>query len=518
VPILSSPADAAVNQEVDLTLEWNSAADAESYDYEIASDSEFSSVIDNGNTESTSQLITGLNYSAPYYWRVRSVIGEQYSDWSEEWSFTTKDVPVPDLTSPANNTTDTEIDLTLSWQSNSEADSYTVQVSENSDFSADFVNQNLTSTDFVLSDLDYNKTYYWRVNINANGQTGDWSNVWEFTTKPIAVPTLSSPADAALNQEVDLTIEWNSAADAESYDYEIASDSEFTSVIDNGNTESTSQLITGLNYSAPYYWRVRSVIGEQHSDWSQEWRFTTKDVPVPVLSSPANNSTDTEIDLTLSWQSNIEADSYTVQVSENSDFSAHFVNQNITSTDYILNNLDYNTTYYWRVNITANGQTGEWSDVWSFTTKPIAVPTLSSPADAALNQNIDLTLEWNSAADVESYDYEIASNSEFTSVIDNGNTESTSQLVTGLNYSDTYYWRVRSVIGEQHSDWSQEWSFTTKDVPVPDLTSPDNNSTDTEIYITLSWQSNAEADSYTIQVSENSDFSANFCKSKSYFH
>jgi photosystem II stability/assembly factor-like uncharacterized protein len=428
-------------------------------------------------------------------------------DISAELGYT---IHIPILSSPANNSSNTDVDITLSWLSDDDADSYTVQLSEISDFTTTIVNANQTASSYDLTNLDYNTTYYWRVNITTDGETGEWSEVWSFTTKEISIPELISPSDGSIDRELELSLEWNTVTEAESYDYEIASDSEFTSVIDNGNTESTSQLITELNYSNTYYWRVRSVIGEQHSDWSEEWSFTTKDVPVPVLSSPDNNSTDTEIDLTLSWQSNAEADSYTIQVSENSDFSAHFVNQNITSTDYILNSLDYNTIYYWRVNITANGQTSDWSDAWEFTTKAITVPILSLPVDAALNQEVDLTIEWNSAADAENYDYEIASDSEFTSVIDNGNTESTSQLVTELNYSNTYYWRVRSVIGEQYSDWSEEWSFTTKDVPVPVLSSPANNSTDTEIDLTLSWQDNAEADSYSIQVSENSDFSAHF--------
>jgi hypothetical protein len=41
----------------------------------------------------------------------------------------------------------------------------------------------LTITSYDLSGLDFNMTYYWRVNVSSEGDSSDWSDIWSFTTE-----------------------------------------------------------------------------------------------------------------------------------------------------------------------------------------------------------------------------------------------------------------------------------------------------------------------------------------------
>ncbi len=88
----------------------------------------------------------------------------------------------PILSSPSNGATGVAVSTTLSWNTSTGANSYTLQVSKNSAFTEILHHLDLTSTSYSLSGLSNNTLYYWRVQAkNANGSSS-WSNIWSFTT------------------------------------------------------------------------------------------------------------------------------------------------------------------------------------------------------------------------------------------------------------------------------------------------------------------------------------------------
>jgi hypothetical protein len=122
------------------------------------------------------------------------------------------------------------------------------------------------------------------------------------------------------------------------------------------------------------------------------------------------------------------------------------------------------------------------------------------------------------------YELQLSLTQDFSAVLDvsskqqasrqslNADSDSTyaSFMVRGLDYSSTYYWRVRAVgpNGEQ-SDWSEPWEFSTKAAPVTQavsLASPANNAEDIAVPSTLSWQALEGAQSYELQFSDKADF------------
>ena len=91
------------------------------------------------------------------------------------------------------------------------------------------------------------------------------------------------------------------------------------------------------------------------------------------LTSPADGTT-IQLgqlgNLSLQQQTVTNADSYDLQVSTFSGFTFNTIDKNTTSTSYdpLANELNHNTTYYWRVRAKSNNQNGDWSDKHSFNT------------------------------------------------------------------------------------------------------------------------------------------------------
>ena len=115
----------------------------------VSRDSDFSSVDKfYSNLSYSSKKISSLSRGTKYYWKVRAHNDFGYSNWSSTWSFTTKDIELPDppaLLSPAYNATNQSTALTFDWESTSNTTKYLWQISRYSDFSPKVGYTNTTS-------------------------------------------------------------------------------------------------------------------------------------------------------------------------------------------------------------------------------------------------------------------------------------------------------------------------------------------------------------------------------------
>lgn len=95
-------------------------------------------------------------------------------------------------------------------------------------------------------------------------------------------------------------------------------------------------------------------------------------IPVAIrLLVPENGATDVAVQPEFSWLADALATSYQIQVAENAGFSTLLVNQSGLSDTTLISNmtLQNNTTYYWRVRGINTDGSGDWSEIWSFSTR-----------------------------------------------------------------------------------------------------------------------------------------------------
>ncbi len=89
---------------------------------------------------------------------------------------------VPELSAPADSAISQPQNLTLSWYASAEAESYTLQVSGDEYFSGMIIYESgLTDTVQLVSDLELNMSYYWRVSATNVDGTSDFSSQRVFT-------------------------------------------------------------------------------------------------------------------------------------------------------------------------------------------------------------------------------------------------------------------------------------------------------------------------------------------------
>ena len=188
-----------------------------------------------------------------------------------------------------------------------------------------------------------------------------------------------------------------------------------------------------------------------------------------VLVSPEDESTDVSISPTLIWEAAATAEGYRVQVSLSGDFTDPLVDEapgNVT--EYALESLAWETTYFWRVRASNEAGDGPWSDSWSFTTEeepedPPAIPVLVSPEFQEYNVPLNTVLIWEAAARADYYRLQVSDVSDFSSlIVDETDLVETGFNLDGLEPQTTYVWRVKAFNDTGESDWSETWLFGTE--------------------------------------------------------
>jgi len=518
----SSPANAATNQLLSLTLSWGASAGATSYQYcyDTSNDNACSSWVSLGNV--TSVGISGLSPSTTYYWQVRAVnaTGTIYANMAPTsyWSFTTGPLPGAfNKSSPANGATSIALNPTLSWGTSSNANQYQycIDTINNNSCDTSWISTG-TTTNVGLSGLATGTTYYWHVRaLNSIGTTysnGSPTAFWSFTTgTPPGAFSKSSPSNGATFQLPNLTLSWGAASGATSYEYcvDTSNDNSCSGWTNNGS--STSVGLLSLSYGTTYYWHVRAInsFGTTYSNGSTTafWSFTVGYPPGGFnKSSPSNGATNQPINLNLTWGASTYATSYEYCYDTSNDNAcSSWVNVG-SATSAPIGPLAYGTTYYWQVRaVNSLGTTyanGAATAYWAFTTGNLpGAFSKTSPSNGATGQLTSVNLNWGTSTGANSYDYCYDTTNDNACSGWTSNGAATSVSINGLSPSTTYYWHVRAnnSMGTTYSNGSPTafWSFTTGPLPGAfSKVSPGNGAMGQPLSLTLTWDASANANSY----------------------
>jgi hypothetical protein len=106
---------------------------------------------------------------------------------------------------------------------------------------------------------------------------------------------------------------------------------------------------------------------------------------------PPNNATNQLQNVTLLWDSNAYANTFRVQVSDDSTFTTSVLDTTVANTplQVRLGLLQLSTKYFWRVNATNILGTSAWSVIKNFTIRTTGIKQISSeiPPDYKLFNN-----------------------------------------------------------------------------------------------------------------------------------
>lgn len=219
------------------------------------------------------------NPLGPYYFVVTS-LDRNYNESVMSSVLQVNPPPVPVLASPANGAANLSEVMTLNWYYPDLASSYRLQISTNPSFTSGIVfdQSGIPDTFKLITGLEGETTYYWRVNsINAGGAS-NFSNPFSFTTGFPSATALVFPPNNTGNLPIDSLLIWNKNAAAQTYDVMLARGADFspaTIVIDTTGITDTTIAYSNLLYNTFYFWKVRAKNQYGTGNWSHTFRFKT---------------------------------------------------------------------------------------------------------------------------------------------------------------------------------------------------------------------------------------------------
>ena len=211
-------------------------------------------------------------------------------------------------------------------------------------------------------------TYYWRIDeVNDTEPNSPWKgDVWSFMIPP-KTGYLPDPADGGESVSVDVTLGWTPGFGAKLHTVYFG---ETFDEVDNAAGGSPQGMTTynpgTLKMAKTYYWRVDEFdVFETHK--GNIWSFTTEGA-VAVL-NPANGAVDITQTPVLTWAPGLGA-SHEVYFGADAASLELKGSGNLGSESYEPGQLEWNTTYYWRIDEANNTNADSpWTGpLWSFTT------------------------------------------------------------------------------------------------------------------------------------------------------
>ncbi|WP_338236972.1 fibronectin type III domain-containing protein [Persicobacter diffluens] len=477
-----------------INLSWTAATDAQNYEIAYATNTGFTDqkvIADlNGNSYTFNDLLPGTTY----HFKIRSAYNNVRSDYSSAISGGTDDLATPVLTNLKDFTHHT---ITADWNVVDKATSYTLEYATDNSFAAAgqiIITDGATATE-VMTGLMPDTQYYVRMKAWVNDYSTAYSNVLSASTLALAMPKLAAASDVETDG---FTANWQAVdySPTEGYVLVYNKDGESAQELNVGNV--TSYVLSGLEQSSTYHYTVKGIHnGYQSAAQSPAVSVNTATVLAPTLASAFQS---TYASLKVNWTkdagNNGKETGFLLKYGQMADLSDGLVlNLPGTATEWTIDNLDQNKTYYFSVASVINGQSSVYPPAVSGTTQQLAAPNGLSLGAETVDQ---FTASWFNMTEAdEGYELWISESSAFTSTLKfDLSAGQTTQLVSGLEQSTKYFAKIRAKAAGIVSDFSTTVEITTKTLGTPGT--PTITGIDFD-QATVSWTAATEANAYELQ-------------------
>ncbi|MDR3574285.1 MAG: CHAP domain-containing protein [Anaerolineaceae bacterium] len=226
------------------------------------------------------------------------------------------------------------------------------------------------------------------------------------------------------------------------------------------------------------------------------------------------------------WPAIEGAKTYSLQVSNTSNFASLLLIASTSSTSYAVGTaFPSNQLLYWRIKTNTGSYIYMPKGYLSFQTgNPPSTPKLSSPSANALTTSYTPLIDWSdstlpSGVTLTNYQLQVSTDGSFTtaSLIDTTTGQSNYQVSSPVLAPNTkYYWRVQAIGSNgASSNWTSV-SYFRAAMLAPSLAGPANATAPALVTFrpTFSWNAVTGASGYTIQISKINTFISTLVNTK----
>ncbi|EAY25356.1 RHS Repeat family [Microscilla marina] len=258
-------------QLTSFSANWKSMPEATSYRIDVSADPLFNSMLTNYNDRTVGNntlVIADLNANTTYYYRVRAMNGEITSNHSDIMLATTSNLTAPVATEASNIQPNS---FQANWQGVDNASLYLLDVSLDANFTqtiTGYQSKQIIDTFATVDGLLPNTKLYYRVKVQGLNAASTYSNTITVTTSSLPAPTAVAANES---KAYSFMAQWQSQDNVNTFLLDVALDQNFTQFHEGYQAKEvmgTSHKITGLDFRATYYYRLRAKQQTKISNYS----------------------------------------------------------------------------------------------------------------------------------------------------------------------------------------------------------------------------------------------------------
>ena len=382
-----------------------------------------------------------------------------------------------------------------------------------------------------LEDIQPFETYYFKVQIEKDGEILATSATWSFKTTLGYTVALTSPEE---NKEFfpdeNISFSWKNSLEKNtkysskfSYSLLLSEDGKTYTQEKSDISESSVGLKNSFSRVGEYFWKVRaSYDNGKDSLVTGVQTFKTRNLPpsAPEIKKPKENIAVKAGEIVFEWKASTDGNdgdliSYDLFVQEN-EKDEQKIASDLVNTSYNHNKpLKDGANFSWWI-VARDSQAEEVESTKATFKTVLNTPpkkaVISTLIDGNTNVSFSEKLTWEEASDEDgdNITYGIYVNGVLSKTT-TGTEYSLDSL--GLQGKKTYSLKIVTMDGNGGETSSEEISFTLENRPPNPvaLTTPENDATEVAITPNVTWAGGDDPDehivSFSLLVSENSDFS-----------
>ncbi|MEI6091505.1 MAG: T9SS type A sorting domain-containing protein [bacterium] len=498
---LTTPPNNSENVSSYCPFKWYSHIKANSYRFELATDTDFNNIVYDINLKET--IFTPPNktdQNVKYYWRVTALdANSNIVGKSETWNFKTEALT---LLEPKNEAIEILVNTSFKWLELKDVKNYELEISKDIEFN-EKLSYTTNETSYTLTTaLDYYTKYYWRV--KGNYENGDFaqSPTYNFSTESNINVQIIYPANNSKNIEFNPKFKWSKIDGAVGYRFEVSTDKDFNNFkianfIYGQDSTFFYNAIDSLEENTTYYWRVRAKLKDFYSKWSEISSFKSIKLITPI--SPANNSDYIPVNTDFIWSKFEGATQY--QMVLNFYDGSNYVKQMFMTNDTTLHLYEPINAYgfTWQVRPIINSDTLSWSRINTYNINLGGMISAIAPKQYSQNNSLVPKLVWKKFDGAIGYQVKLIHGNNQKMIISTEEPEY--QIVDSLNYEDWAMWYIRPLKKEGYGLWSPEYAFQTEAKAIEvELLYPADNESYVEKAPKLDWTDVKGALEYELRI------------------
>lgn len=167
-----------------------------------------------------------------------------------------------------------------------------------------------------------------------------------------------------------------------------------------GNREQEQEgsfILRGLNQleSGSHDILLRAISSSHDFHFQSRLEVKSQNIETPLLIGPVDNQQQTSLTPLLQWQSVPHAENYVLEMSKTPDFQTLLLNRQTRHHQFLVPQLESQSTYYWRVKAFSDCTESAYSSYGEFTTDELvcqSVSFLNEPIEIVSNGPTELSL------------------------------------------------------------------------------------------------------------------------------